>query len=300
MSKKSKSAHLDESCPTQKKTKRTMITTLDAQPQEWMEGDENVFHTVAACHFKNLEHVEYWINKLIPKNKNGSFVKWAGGRRKGQTRDQFVNNCLKYSSEIDFQVNCVSTHEGEMSWFAWAFYMQNRRLVTQRLDAKNRNCLVFLINSEKNVSFPVLRAGYLIWYHHVIRYLAEFQNIGGKFLSDNFCNDEEGPGNGKALGVSFVNFLLKQSKSDLQISLPKADRYKQCDRLSDYFCGWVNSVRSRTATESHDVKLAELEKHSKKFIENIIFQMNLNIVDEDGIDVTEAVKKAVVSGSANG
>jgi len=40
-----------------------MITTLDAQPQEWMEGDEGIFHTVAACHFKNLEHIEYWIHK---------------------------------------------------------------------------------------------------------------------------------------------------------------------------------------------------------------------------------------------
>lgn len=277
-----------------------MITTLDAQPQEWMEGDENVFHTVAACHFQNIEHIEHWINKLIPRNQNGSFVKWAGGRRKGQTRDQFIDNCLKYSSEIDFQVNCVSTIEGKMSWFAWAFYMKNQRLVTQRLDAKNRNCLVFQISNEKDISFPVLRAGYLIWYHHVVRYLSEFQNIRGKFLSDNFACDEEGPGDGKAVGVSFVNFLLKQSGSDLQISLPKAGRYRECDRLSDYFCGWVNSVRSKTATESHTRKLAELETHSKRFIENVVFAMDLNIVDEEGNDVTEAVKAAVASGSANG
>ena len=277
-----------------------MITTLDAQPQEWMEGDENVFHTVAACHFQNIEHIEHWINKLIPRNQNGSFVKWAGGRRKGQTRDQFIDNCLKYSSEIDFQVNCVSTIEGKMSWFAWAFYMQNQRLVTQRLDAKNRNCLVFQISNEKDISFPVLRAGYLIWYHHVVRYLSEFQNIRGKLLSDNFACDEEGPGDGKAVGVSFVNFLLKQSGSDLQISLPKAGRYRECDRLSDYFCGWVNSVRSKTATESHTRKLAELETHSKGFIENVVFATNLKIVDEEGNDVTEAVKAAVASGSANG
>jgi hypothetical protein len=277
-----------------------MITTFDAQPQEWMEGDENVFHTIAACHFENLEHIEHWINKLIPRKQNGGFVKWSGGRRKGQTRDQFVDNCLKYSSEIDFQVNCVSTSEGEMSWFAWAFYVQNRRHVTQRFDAKNRNCLVFQINIEKDMSFPVLRAGYLIWYHHVVRYLAESQNIKGKLISDNFACDQEGPGDGKALGVSFVNFLLNQSKSDLQISLPITERYKACDRLSDYFCGWVNSVRSKTATESHERKLAELEAHSKKFIENVIFAMNLNILDEEGNNVTEAVKAAVARGSTNG
>lgn len=277
-----------------------MITTLDAQPQEWMEGDENVFHTVAACHFQNIEHIEHWINKLIPRNQNGSFVKWAGGRRKDQTRDHFIDNCLKYSSEIDFQVNCVSTIEGNMSWFAWAFYMQHQRLVTQRHDAKNRNCLVFQISNEKDISFPVLRAGYLIWYHHVVRYLSEFKNIRGKLLSDNFACDEEGPGDGKAVGVSFVNFLLKQSGSDLQISLPKTGRYRECDRLSDYFCGWVNSVRYKTATASHARKLAELETHSKRFIENVVFAMDINIVDEEGNDVTEAVKAAVASGSANG
>lgn len=95
-----------------------MFTTLDAQPQEWMEGDQHIYHTVAACHFNNLEHVEYWINKLVPKNRNGEFVKWSGGRRKEQTRSQFIENCIKYSKDIDFKVNCISTKEGKMSWFA--------------------------------------------------------------------------------------------------------------------------------------------------------------------------------------
>ena len=47
-----------------------MLTTLDAKPQEWMEGSENVMHTVSACHFQNVEHAEYWIDKLIPKDAN--------------------------------------------------------------------------------------------------------------------------------------------------------------------------------------------------------------------------------------
>jgi hypothetical protein len=276
-----------------------MITTLDAQPQEWMEGDKSVFHTIAACSFESVEHIEHWIHKLVPRNKNGEFVKWSGGRRKGETRDDFIDKCLRYSSEIDFRVNCVSTSEGEMSWFAWAFYMQNQRHVSQRPDAKGRNCLVFNISTDRELNFPVLRAGYLIWYHHVIRYLAESQNIKGKLLSDNFANDQEGPGEGKALAVSFVNFLLTQSKSDLQVSLPITERYRVCDRLSDYFCGWVNSVRSNTATKLHVQKLAALEAHPKKFIDNVIYATNLNIVDEQGNDVTDAVKSAVASGSAN-
>ena len=264
-----------------------------------MEGDESVFHTVSACHFENLDHIEYWIHKLVPRNQKGDFVKWSGGRRIDQTRNQFVDNCFKYSSEIDFRVNCVSTSEGEMSWFAWAFYMQNQRQITQRLDAKGRNCLVFQISTERGLSFPVLRAGYLIWYHHVIRYLVESQNIKGKFISDNFACDQPGPGEGKAIGVSFVNFLLTQSKSDVQISLPITERYRACDRLSDYFCGWVNSARSKKATKSHEQKLAELEAHPKRFIENVIFATNLHIVDEKGNDITDAVKLAAAKGSAN-
>jgi len=275
-----------------------MITTLDAQPQEWMEGDEKVFHTVAACHFQNLEHIEYWIHKLVPKNKNGEFVKWSGGRRIEKTRDQFIDNCLTQANQIDFQVNCVSTNEGEMSWFAWAFYMQNQRHISQHRDARGRNCLAFKISPKRSLHFPVLRAGYLIWYHHVIRYLGESLNISGKFLSDNFANDERGPGEGKALAVSFVNFLLTQAGSQLQISLPTIERFKACDRLSDYFCGWVNSVRANTATELHAEKLLELENHSKKFIDNVMFATDLNIVDERGEDVTTAVKNAVASGSA--
>jgi hypothetical protein len=265
-----------------------------------MEGDGSVYHTVAACHFENLEHIEHWIHKLVPQNQNGDFVKWSGGRRKAETRSKFVDNCLKYASEIDFRVNCVSTSEGEMSWFAWAFYMQNQRHVTQRLDAKDRNCLVFKISTEKDLHFPVLRAGYLIWYHNVIRYLAESQGIKGKLISDNFANDQEGPGDGKALGVSFVNFLLTQSKSDLQVSLPINERYKAYDRLSDYFCGWVNSVRSKTAAESHEQKLSELEAQPKKFVDNVIFATHLNIVDEQGNDVTDAVKAAVASVTGRG
>lgn len=265
-----------------------------------MEGDSNVLHTVAACHFNSLEHAEYWINKLVPRNQNRELVKWAGGRRKGSTRDSFIDNCIKYADELDFQINCVSSSESEMSWFAWAFYFENQTLVFQRRDSKNRNCLVFSGIGDSELSFPVLRAGYLIWYNHVIRYLTEFKRVTGKLLSDNFCNDEVGPGEGKALGVAFVNYLLKQAPAKPQISLPVTDRFRQCDLISDHFCGWVNSVRSGSATSEQEEKLKELENHAHKVIDNIMYAINFTIRDENGTDVTSAVKSAVAKGSANG
>src|SRR5712691_540121 len=174
-----------------------MFTTLDAKPQEWMQGDPAVLHTVAACHFASPEHAEHWIDALIPKNRNGQFVKWAGGRRKDETRNAFLAACIDHAHELDFSITCVSSSEGEMSWFAWAFYFPNRHLITQRTDAKGRNCLIFELGNGESVEFPVLRAGYLIWYHNVIRYLSDGKGLRGKFLSDNFCNDEVGPGTGK-------------------------------------------------------------------------------------------------------
>ena len=273
-----------------------MLTTLDAKPQEWMEGAKSVLHTVSACHFQSVEHAEYWIDKLVPKDANDRPVKWSGGRRKDQTRRIFIENCLKHQDEIDFKINCVSSPEGEMSWFAWAFYFQNQSLVSQRLDAKRRNCLVFSGLNGGELSFPVLRAGYLIWYHHVVRYLVEFKHISGKFLSDNFCNDELGPGQGKALGVGFVNYLLSLSSQKPQISLPTVERLSKLDIISDAMCGWVNSVRTQNAPPEYVASLELLESIQTKPIDNIVYAMDLRVVDENGKDVTSEVKKAVING----
>lgn len=274
-----------------------MLTTLDAKPQEWMHGDENVIHTVAACTFENHEHAEHWINILVPRDSNGNLVKWSGGRRKEKTRQLFIDNCIKHRDEFDFKINCISSREGEMSWFAWAFYYENRSLISQRMDEKNRNCLVFSDLNGGELSFPVLRAGYLIWYHHVIRYLVEHEHIRGKFLSDNFCADEKGPGEGKALGVSFVNFLLSLSQEKPQVSLPSNPRVSNQDLISDCMCGWVNSVRTEDVPEIYKQKLQLLEGSDSKIVSNIEFMTNLNIIDEHGNDVTEEVKQMVANGS---
>ncbi|MGK5095326.1 hypothetical protein WDW89_25350, partial [Deltaproteobacteria bacterium TL4] len=164
-----------------------------------------------------------------------------------------------------------------MSWFAWAFYFQNRNFVSQQEDKKGRNCWVFSGIKEQELSFPVLRAGYLIWYHHVIRYLVEYKHISGMFLSDNFCNDEVGPGKGKALGVSFVNSLLSLSPHKPQISLPKIERFARLDMISDAVRGWVNSVRSKNAPKEYISSLEQFENSQTKPIDNIVYAMNLHI-----------------------
>ena len=273
-----------------------MLTTLDAQPQGWMEGDAHGVHTVSACHFQNHEHAEYWVRKLVPTNKNGRFVKWSGGRRKVRSRSTFMANCLRHASEIDFRVNCISSLEGQMSWFAWAFYMQNRNLVRQELDNKGRNCLVFPINQEVEFRFPVLRAGYLIWYHRVVEYLAQVKTIRGMVLSDNFCNDDFGTHSHAAQGVAFVNFLLSQSGQALKVSLPTSDQFRDLDRLSDCFCGWVNSVRLGLAPAEHERLLSEFEKH-KGIFDSVVLAADIRVTDENGNDVTQLVKEKVANDS---
>nr|WP_143838021.1 hypothetical protein [Nitrospira cf. moscoviensis SBR1015] len=277
-----------------------MFTTLDAKPQEWMQGDPHVLHTVAACHFTSPEHAEHWINLLVPKNRNGKFVKWAGGRRKDETRDAFLAACVEQASKFDFSVTCVSSYENEMSWFAWAFYYQNQHLITQGPDAKGRNCLKFELGNEKSIEFPVLRAGYLIWYSNVVRYLSDSKRINGRFLSDNFCNDEVGPGAGKARGVGFVNYLLSMRDPKPQISLPTNDRFFQLDLLSDHFCGFANTVWSGVATDQQTADFNKLEQSRPNLIENMRLATDLTIVDQNGVNVTAQVKAAVAKGSVDG
>lgn len=258
-----------------------------------MEGDAETIHTVSACGFRNIEHAEYWIDKLIPKDKNGNLLKWAGGRdrkRKEESRKKFIENCLKHKNEIDFSIDVISSPEGKMSWFAWAFYFQNKDKVLQRTDTKGRNCLVFTGIGDGDISFPVLRAGYLIWYSHVVSYLSESKNIHGNFLSDNFCNDEVGQGEGKALGVAFVNFLLGLSEKKPQVSLPNNERLSKLDIISDAFCGWVNAVKTGTSEMYFSENLDIFEK-GKSPIDNINFSANITIIDENGNNITALIQE---------
>lgn len=187
-----------------------------------------------------------------------------------------------------------------MSWFAWAFYFQNQSLISQRTDEKGRNCLVFSGLNGGELSFPVLRSGYLIWYHHVIRYLVEYGKTSGKFLSDNFCADEKGPGQGKALGVAFVNYLLSLTPQKPQISLPTNSRLSNLDIVSDHMCGWVNSVKTESSPHNHKLCLEQFEASNSNPVNNIEYAINLNIVDEHGSDVTDKVKHMVANGVRNG
>lgn len=269
------------------------LTTLDAKPNEWMAGDAAIVHTVTACTFESIDHAQHCIDAIVPKNRAGKYLKWSEGRRKERTRAQFVENCLANVSQLKFKINSVSSSEGNMSWFAWAFYMQNLSLIKQQTDLKGRNCLVFSGIRRDGIAFPVLRAGYLIWYHHVIRYLVEAKGLSGKFLSDNFCADEEG----KAIGVGFVNFLLQAVSGHAPISLPLNDRFRALDVLSDNICGWVNDVRIGIADQNLVLALQTLREDSSLF-DDVEYAMDLRVVDAEGKDVTAAIKKAVVEGRA--
>ena len=61
----------------------------------------------------------------------------------------------------------------------------------------------------------------------------------------------------------------------------------------------MNAVRSGAATEMQIQSLAKVEADPTKRIDNVVFATNLTVVDYDGNNVTEAVKAAVASGSAN-
>ena len=116
-----------------------MLTTLDAKPQEWMQGDPAVLHTVAACHFKSPEHAEHWINALMCSEKQEwrlREVGWRAAKGRHSFGNAFIAACVAHAHELDLSLTCVSSSEGKMSWFAWAFYFPNRHLIAQRTDAK--------------------------------------------------------------------------------------------------------------------------------------------------------------------
>jgi len=136
-----------------------------------------------------------------------------------------------------------------------------------------------------------LRAGYLIWYHNVIRYLVEYKKISGIFLSDNFCNDEIG----KAIGVAFVNFLLSASPEKPQISLPTVERFAKLDLISDAICGWVNSVKSNIAPTDYVINLEQFENAKSRPIDNIVFATDLQIKDKNGNDITKKIKNIIAN-----
>jgi hypothetical protein len=258
-----------------------VFSTIDSQPQEWLLNDPNLLHTLALCCFRDSSSARHWIHTLVPKNKNGQFVKWSGGGpryRAQRRREQFVECLGQHYDEIDFSVHCISSTEGQISEFANALFLQNQQNIQQEFDAKKRNCLVFKITEEKSIRMPALRAAKLIWIYFCMKYMKEVNNLSGFVYSDWFSADT-GVGEDKALGVSLVNFLLSSTGTDLQLSIANAPASSEADLLSDWFAGWSNSSKGGAGNLALAAKFEAIIERAPKKIDWVMYQCNLHVTN---------------------
>jgi hypothetical protein len=223
-----------------------MYTTMDSQPQEWLTNQSDALHTIAFCSFRDGKHARAWIHRLVPRNRNGALVKWSTGgpaARVERRRKQFIDLFSECFDEIDFIIHCVSSTEGQISNFANALYLQNLSIISQRVDTKGRNCLVFRLTETEERVVPVLRAAKLIWIFFCVRYMKEVHNLSGFLYSDWFSCDTPGA-HPNTMGVSLVNLLLSSTEVGLQLSIAVDPRRSEADLLSDWVSGWCNSTKS--------------------------------------------------------
>ncbi len=256
-----------------------MFSTLDSQPQEWLLHHPELLHTLCLCCFSDSTSARKWIHRLVPRDKNGHLLKWSANGRAKRTLDrriQFAEQVIASYDEIDFAVHCISSTEAQISQFAQAFFLQNNQNISQELDAKGRNCLVFKISEEKSIKMPVLRAAKLIWIYFCVKYMKEVNNLAGFIYSDWFSADVS-EGEDKALGVSFVNFLLTQTGIDLQLSIPHQASQSEADLLSDWFAGWSNSSKGGTGNAVLRTKFDQLIEHAQPKVDWIMFACNIEV-----------------------
>jgi hypothetical protein len=256
-----------------------MFSTLDSQPQEWLQNDPELLHTLCVCCFRDSVSAREWIHRLVPRDKNGQLLKWsAKGRttRNLDRRTQFAERVSASYDQMDFSVHCISSTEAQISQFAQAFFLHYNQSITQELDSKNRNCLVFKINQQKTIKIPALRAAKLLWIYFCVKYMKEVNNLIGFIYSDWFCADVP-EGEDKALGVSFVNFLLSQTGINLQLSIPHKASQSEADLLSDWFAGWSNSSKGGTGNPELSAKLDQLIERAPQKIDWIMFACNIEV-----------------------
>ena len=262
-----------------------MFHTIDSQPQESLQFKPELLHTLCICCFRDSDRAKYWIHRIIPRDRNGKLIKWSSGGRKARNQErrirflEQVENCY---DEIDFEVHCISSNESQISLFANMFYLQNLQHINQQVDDKNRNCLVFRINENKQVSIPVLRAANLIWIYFCIKYMKEVHNIQGFIYSDWFAGDHlesEDP----ALAASMVNFLLSSTGIDLQLSIAQSPSSGEADLLSDWFVGLSNSAKSGLASPEITKRFENLLKREPRKIDWVNFVCNVEIVQDQDL-----------------
>jgi hypothetical protein len=264
-----------------------MFSTIDSQPQEWLLNNAKALHTICFCCFRDATHARTWIHALVPRNQNGDFLKWSTGGPKDRVhrrRRRFMDVLDRRFDEMDFLVHCITSTEGQISRFVNAFYLQNLKNITQRLDAKGRNCLVFQVSTNDQIQLPVLQAAKLLWIYFCVKYMKEQHGLEGFIHSDWFaCDSYLAPQ--KALGVSMVNFLLSSSGIGLQVSISKDPKQSEADLLSDWLSGWCNFARS-SALDHEFAKRFEalLQRNPNKFAA-VHFDCNVRVkVVEEGND----------------
>jgi hypothetical protein len=258
-----------------------MFSTIDSQPQEWLLNEPNFLHTLSVCCFRDAANARSWIHALVPKDKNGKFVKWSAGDSKKRVlrrRNQFIDQVNKHYNDIDFSVHCISSTEGQISLFANALFLQNLHNIRQELDAKGRNCLVFKVSDQKTISMSALRAAKLIWIYFCMKYMKEVHNLNGFVFSDWFSNDSM-TGEDKALGVSTVNFLLNSTGVGLQLSIANPPASSGADLLSDWFAGWSNSSKGGSVHSEFAAKFDSLIERIPSKIDWVMYQCNLEFVN---------------------
>ncbi|MBX9658821.1 MAG: hypothetical protein K2X00_09660 [Nitrospiraceae bacterium] len=206
-------------------------------------------------------------------------LKWSSGSRRRRTekrRAEFIDAMERHYDDLDFQIHCISSTEGQISNFTQAFYLQNLRNISQALDAKGKPCLVFQVAQDKQISIPVLRAAKLLWIYYCLKYMMEAKQLHGFLYSDWFASDSYS-GEVKALGVSMVNFLLTATKLDLQISIAKDPRMSEADILSDWLCGWCNFSRSTGATTEIAKRFEMLSKRDSNKFDAIHYECKMEL-----------------------
>jgi hypothetical protein len=256
-----------------------MFSIMDSQPQEWLLNDPNALHTLCICCFRDSAHARKWIHTLLPRNQHGKLLKWSSGSRKKRTerqRAEFIDSMERHYDDIDFRIHCISSTEGQISNFSQAFYLQNLENVSQALDAKGKNCLVFQVAKDKQIAIPVLRAAKLLWIYYCLKYTKEVHQLHGFLHSDWFACDSMS-GEVKALGVSMVNFLLTATKLDLQISIAKDPKKSEADILSDWLCGWCNFARSTGRTTDLAKRFEALSNRDPSKFDAIHYACNMEV-----------------------
>lgn len=191
---------------------------------------------------------------------------------------EFLSNIERNYDTIDFAVHCISSTEGQISQFTQAFYLQNLSNITQELDKKGRNCLVFKISDTTVLRVPVLRAAKLVWIFYCLKYMKDVNKLDGFVLSDWFSCDST-TGDNKAEGLKTVNFLLSSTGVGLQLSIPHDSRRDEAELLSDWFSGLCNSSKSGVVDDEIAGRFEALTKREPTKIDAIEYACDFTIIE---------------------